>query len=117
MRGCEDLENPSKDTVKKILSKAKTIAVVGLSHDPLRTSYQVSEAMQQAGYRIIPVNPRVKEVLGEKAYASLTDIEVPVDIINIFRRSEFLPEIAQRSSSNKMSDILGSTRCIERICL
>lgn len=87
-------ENPSNEEIRKVLDEAKTIAVVGLSDNPERTSYQVTEAMQKAGYKIIPVNPMVDEVLGEKAYASLTDIEEKIDIINVFRRSEFLPEIA-----------------------
>ena len=77
----------------EILKSAKTIAVVGLSGRRFRPSYGVSEYMQDAGYRIIPVNPRETEVLGEKAYAKLEDIPEPVDIVNIFRRSEFVPDI------------------------
>ncbi len=76
-----------------LLKAAKTIAVVGLSGRRFRPSYGVAEYMQSAGYRIIPVNPNEKEVLGEKAYASLEEIPVPVDIVDIFRRSEFVPEI------------------------
>lgn len=90
-------ENPSNETISSILKEAKTIAVVGLSNNPERTSYQVTEAMQKAGYKIIPVNPMVNTVLGEKAYDSLTDIEEKIDIINVFRRSEFLPEIAKEA--------------------
>lgn len=90
-------ENPSNEVIRNILDEAKTIAVVGLSDNPERTSYQVSEAMQKAGYKIIPVNPKVDEVLGEKAYARLPDIEEKIDIINVFRRSEFLPEIAKEA--------------------
>ncbi len=90
-------ENPSNEVIRNILDEAKTIAVVGLSDNPERTSYQVSEAMQKAGYKIIPVNPKVDEVLGEKAYARLSDIEEKIDIINVFRRSEFLPEIAKEA--------------------
>lgn len=90
-------ENPSKETIRTILEEAKTIAVVGLSDNPERTSYQISEAMQQAGYKIIPVNPMVESVLGEKAYDSLTEIEEKIDIINVFRRSEFLPTIAEEA--------------------
>ncbi len=90
-------KNPSNEVIRNILDEAKTIAVVGLSDNPERTSYQVSEAMQKAGYKIIPVNPKVDEVLGEKAYARLSDIEEKIDIINVFRRSEFLPEIAKEA--------------------
>jgi len=88
-------ENPSNEQIKEILETAKTIAVVGLSNNPERTSYQISEIMQENGYRIIPVNPTIDEVLGEKAYASLEEIPEEVDIINVFRRPEFLPDIAK----------------------
>ncbi|MBO1004595.1 CoA-binding protein [Pseudogracilibacillus auburnensis] len=90
-------QNPTNDQIAQVLSDAKTIAVVGLSNNPERTSYQISLAMQQAGYKIIPVNPMIDEVLGEKAYASLTDIKEDIDIINVFRRSEFLPDIAEEA--------------------
>ncbi len=74
--------------VAELLRKAKTIAVVGLSSRKFRPSYGVSEYMQQAGYRVIPVNPNESEVLGEKCYARLEDIPEHVDIADIFRRSE-----------------------------
>lgn len=89
------MQNPSREEIKKVLDDSKTIAVVGLSPNPSRTSYMVSEAMQKAGYRIIPVNPQADHVLGEKSYPSLSDIPEPVDIVNIFRRSEFLPDLAE----------------------
>jgi predicted CoA-binding protein len=76
-----------------VLRDSKTIAVVGLSSNRRRPSYGVSEYMQTMGYRIVPVNPRETEVLGEKAFASLDDVPEPVDIVNVFRRSEFVPEI------------------------
>ncbi|EBF5203273.1 TPA: CoA-binding protein [Listeria monocytogenes] len=89
------MQNPTKEEIQQILKKAKVIAVVGLSDKPDRTSYRVSKIMQQAGYKIIPVNPNADEILGEKAVKRLTDIEEHVDIVNVFRRSEFLPEIAE----------------------
>ncbi|MBB6449148.1 putative CoA-binding protein [Geomicrobium halophilum] len=92
------ITNPSQEEIKNILTDAKWIAVVGLSDDPYRTSYSVSQAMQDAGYKIIPVNPKVDEVLGEKAVPSLSHVEGPIDIINVFRRSEFVPEIAQEAA-------------------
>jgi uncharacterized protein len=70
-----------------------------LSDNPGRTSYQISKIMQEEGYRVIPVNPTVDEVLGEKAYSSLTDIPEKVDIINVFRRPEFLPGIAKEAAN------------------
>ena len=91
------IKNPSNEIISSILNTSKTIAVVGLSDNPDRTSYQISKAMQDAGYKIIPVNPNVKEVLGEKAYPSLSDIEEKIDIINVFRRSEHLPAIAKEA--------------------
>ena len=89
------IENPTRTEIGEVLKKSKTIAVVGLSDKPERTSYMVSKAMQDAGYRIIPVYPTVDEVLGEKAVASLKDIKEHVDIVNVFRRSEFLMDVAK----------------------
>src|SRR6476619_4844440 len=86
---------PSREEIKDILNKSKRIAVVGLSDNPEKTSYMVSEAMQKAGYEIIPVNPSIDEALGVKAVASLKDIEGHVDIVNVFRRSEQLLDVAK----------------------
>lgn len=90
-------ENPTGEQIKAILENAKTIAVVGLSDNPERTSYQVSQAMQQQGFRIIPVNPNATNILGETVYPSLLDIPEPVDIVNVFRRSEYIVPIAQEA--------------------
>jgi predicted CoA-binding protein len=79
------INNP--ETIKEILAKTRTIAVVGLSSDPTRPSYDVTRYMQSQGYRIIPVNPYETEVLGEKAYAKLADVPDQIDLVNIFRRS------------------------------
>lgn len=90
--------NPSAEVRKKLLTETKNIAVVGLSDKPERTSYLIAQAMQQAGYRIFPVNPMLKkEVLGEKPYANLKEIAEPIDIVNVFRRSEFVPPIAEEA--------------------
>ncbi|WP_370017028.1 CoA-binding protein [Peribacillus sp. B2I2] len=89
------MENPSREEMGQMLKKSKRIAVVGLSNNPERTSYMVSKAMQESGYEIIPVNPAVSEVLGVKAVKALKDIEGHIDIVNVFRRSEFLPEISK----------------------
>jgi predicted CoA-binding protein len=82
-------------TIEEMLRSYRTIAVVGLSHRRFRPSYGVSEYMQSAGYRIIPVNPHETEVLGEKCYATLDDVPEPVEIVNIFRRSEFVPAVVE----------------------
>lgn len=87
--------NPTNEEIGRILRGAKTIAVVGLSDNPNRESYAVSKEMQNRGYRIIPVNPNVDSVLGEKSYASLADISEPIDIVDIFRRSEALVEVVR----------------------
>ncbi|MDQ6420874.1 CoA-binding protein [Paenibacillus sp. LHD-117] len=90
--------NPSRDRIKEMLSSSQTIAVVGLSDKPDRVSYMVSEAMQAKGYTIIPVNPAVSgPILGQQSYASLRDVPVPVDIVNVFRRSEHTPEVAEEA--------------------
>src|SRR5271169_7248623 len=85
----------SGDPIVEILKSSKTIAVVGLSSRRLRPSYGVAEYLKSAGYRIIPVNPNEREVLGEKSYARLEDVPVGVDIVDIFRRSEFVLEILE----------------------
>ncbi len=92
-------KNPSDDKRRDILQQARTIAVVGCSDNPERTSYMIAEAMQQAGYRIIPVNPTIagKTVLGEKVVASLTEIAEPIDIVNVFRRSETVLPVAEEA--------------------
>jgi len=81
------------DHIAELLKRSKTIAVIGLSDNPMRPSYDVSQYMQQHGYRIIPVNPGVQQVLGEKSYASLADISEKIDIVNVFRRPAHVPEI------------------------
>ncbi len=91
-------ENPSTEARKKLLTEAKNIAVVGLSDQPERTSYMIAEALQKAGYRIFPVNPNLtKQVLGETPYASLGEIKEPIDIVNVFRRSECVLPIAKEA--------------------
>jgi len=83
------------DPISKLLRESKTIAVVGLSSRRQRPSYGVAEYLQRAGYRVLPVNPNETEVLGEKAFARLEDIAAPVDIVDIFRRPEFVPGVVE----------------------
>src|SRR5216684_3654847 len=82
-------------TITELLATAKTIAVVGLSAKPFRASFGVTETLQSSGYRIFPVNPNESEVLGEKCYARLEDIPEKVDLVDIFRRSELVPEVVE----------------------
>lgn len=90
-------QNLSQDIIFDYLKKAKTIAVVGLSSREETAAYRVSKLMQEAGYKIIPVNPKAAggTILGELVYSSLAEINQPIDIVDVFRRSEFLPEVAQ----------------------
>ena len=93
----QEFINPSDGVVRLYLTTSKTVAVVGLSDREETTSNRVSKEMQSRGYRIIPVNPKLagQEILGEKAYASLAEIPFHVDIVDVFRRSEFLPDVAR----------------------
>jgi len=98
------------DPIAELLKRARTIAVVGLSCNPLRPSHGVTAYMQSHGYRIIPVNPQIEECLGEKAYVSILDIpqkDVPekIDIVNIFRRPEFVEEIVDQAIQLKVPAI------------
>ena len=88
---------PSADPAEKILKSARTIAVVGLSANPRRPSHGVARYLQRAGYRIIPVNPNVAEVLGERAYPTLGALPGPVDVVEVFRRSEFAGAIVDEA--------------------
>ena len=85
------------DRITELLNTAETIAVVGLADSPLRPSYGVSHYMRSQGYRIIPVNPNIKEWEGEKAYASLLDVPEKADIVNVFRRPEFVPDVVDQA--------------------
>jgi len=93
------------DEIGEVLKRTKTIAVVGLSDSPLRPSYGVSAYMQSQGYKIIPVNPSIKGSLGEKAVASLADVEEKIDMVNVFRRSEYVPELVDEAIRLKVPAI------------
>lgn len=90
------------DPITDLLKRAKNIAVVGLSNSPLRPSHGVSAYMQTQGYHIIPVNPEIHGALGEKAYASLLDVPERIDIVNVFRRPEFVEEVVDQAISLKV---------------
>lgn len=93
--------NPTDDQLRTILTDAKTIAMIGASSNPEKPSYRIFGALLAAGYRVIPVNPRETEVHGQKAVASLADIAEPVDIVDVFRRSEDTPAIADEAIAAK----------------
>ncbi|MDY8047512.1 CoA-binding protein [Paenibacillus sp. S33] len=94
-------ENPAREEIKSILEQVGNIAVVGLSDKSDRTSYMVSYAMQKRGYRIIPVNPAAagQTILGETCYASLAEVPEPVELVNVFRRSEYCAEVAREAAA------------------
>jgi predicted CoA-binding protein len=87
--------DPASDPILQILKKYKTIAVVGLSSNPARASYEVAKYMQRAEYRIVPVNPNETGVLGEKSYARLEDVPEKIEIVNVFRRSVDVPPVVE----------------------
>jgi predicted CoA-binding protein len=93
------------DPIGGLLKRSHTIAVVGLSENPLRPSHGVSAYMQSHGYHIIPVNPQIEECLGEKAYPSLLDVPEKIDIVNIFRRPEFVEEVVDQAIQLKVPAI------------
>ena len=93
------------DPITEILQRAKTIAVVGLSANPLRPSHGVAAYLQAQGYHIIPVNPQIEAALGEKAYPSLLDVPEKVDIVNIFRRPEFVSAIVKTAIRRHRADL------------
>jgi len=93
------------DPIYELLSRVKTIAVVGLSDSPLRPSHGVSAYMQAQGYRIIPVNPQIEEALGQKSYRSLLDVPEKVDLVDVFRRPEFADEIVEQAIQLKIPAI------------
>lgn len=99
------MKTTTTDEIGELLKKSKNIAVVGLSDSPLRPSYGVSAYMQSHGYHIIPVNPEIKGALGEKAVPTLADVQGKIDIVDVFRRSEFVPEIVDEAIRLKVPAI------------
>ena len=99
------MNTTTTDPITELLKRSKTIAVVGLSDSPLRASHGVSAYMQSQGYRIVPVNPTVDNVLGEDSYSSLLDVKEKIDIVNIFRRSEFVPDVVDQAIQLKVPAI------------
>src|SRR5882724_5766966 len=93
--GANFSRHPGADVILELLKQFKTIAVVGLSSNPMRPSFGVTEYMKGVGYRIIPVNPNEREVLGEKSYARLEDVPEKIDIVNVFRRAEDVPPVVE----------------------
>lgn len=101
----ETMKTTVTDEIGELLKRTRTIAVVGLSDSPLRPSYGVSAYMQSHGYKIIPVNPSIKGSLGEKAVASLADVEEKIDMVDVFRRSEYVPDLVDEAIRLKVPAI------------
>ncbi len=95
---CEvPLQNATTDEIRRLLSAARTVAVVGLSDKPERASYQVAAYLQAHGYRVIPVNPNIASVLGQRSWPSLREVPEAVDVVDIFRKPEAVPEIVEQA--------------------
>jgi predicted CoA-binding protein len=96
---------PDSDPIAELLKRSRTIAVVGLSNSPLRPSHGVAAYMQSQGYRIIPVNPKIHGALGEKSHSSLLQVSEKIDIVNIFRRPEYVAEVVEQAIQMKIPAI------------
>jgi predicted CoA-binding protein len=107
------MSNPNKQKIKELLEEAKVIAVVGHSDKPYRTSYQIAHFLRNAGYKVYPVNPTVSEIDGEKSYASLDEIPEPVDIVDVFRRAEHLPQVVEDSIRAKAKAVWGQLGVVD----
>jgi uncharacterized protein len=90
-------ENPSDVTIREILATPRTIAVVGCSPDPDRDSYRIAALLKAKGHKVIPVNPSCREILGERCFANVRDIPEPVEIVDVFRRPQFVEQIADEA--------------------
>ncbi|MGB2697528.1 MAG: CoA-binding protein [Candidatus Zixiibacteriota bacterium] len=101
----EEFKNPSDEKIRELLTQSTTIAVVGLSQNPSRPSYGVANYLKKQNYRIIPVNPTQPEILGEKSYPTLSDIPEKVDIVDIFRRPEFVAPVVEEAIKIKAKAI------------
>ena len=101
-------------TIQRLLRNSKSIAIVGLSNNPLRASYFVGFYLKRHGYHVIPVNPREKEILGERSYASLRDVPEPVDMVNVFRAPDALPGHRARRRRDRREVALDPVHCHQR---
>jgi uncharacterized protein len=97
--------NPSSEQIRTLLSRARTIAIVGLSDKPNRDSYRVAEYLVRAGYEVIPVNPGIQEVLGRRSYENLAEVPGGIDIVDIFRKSEAVPAIVDEAIRLKAGSV------------
>ena len=107
------MPNPNKQKIKELLEEAKVIAVVGHSDKPYRTSYQIAHFLRNAGYKVYPVNPTVSEIDGEKSYASLDEIPEPIDIVDVFRRAEHLPQVVEDSIRTNAKALWGQLGVVD----
>ena len=95
MMTTEKWQNPDDDAIRNILASAKHIAVVGCSPKPDRTSHQITQFLIEQGYQVYPIHPKADTILGQKVYANLSDVPTPIDIVDVFRKPEFTPPIAE----------------------
>lgn len=107
-------QNPSDDETRALLEKVKRIAVIGLSPKTHRASHSVSRYLQDAGYEIVPVYPRLETILGQKVYRNVRDVPGPIDLVNVFRRSEFLPTVFDDVISSGAGAVWTQLQCIDQ---
>lgn len=103
--GSPHFKNPSAEEIRALLKRVRTIAVVGLSPNPERPSYGVSRAMQGFGYTVIPVHPAAREILGAKAYPRLSEVPIPIDLVDVFRRPEHIDGIVEECLALKLKNL------------
>jgi predicted CoA-binding protein len=107
--------NPDDDTVRRLLEGASRIAVVGLSPKPHRTSHRIARYLQERGYEVVPVYPREDEILGQKVYRRVSDVPGPVDLVNVFRRSEDLPAVFDDVLGSEAAAVWTQLGCVDEV--
>ena len=110
----QPFQNPDDDTIRKLLERVRRIAVIGLSPRPHRASHRVASYLQEAGYDIVPVYPREEQILGQKVFRNVRDVPAPIDLVNVFRRSEFLPGVFDDVIASGAGAVWTQLQCIDQ---
>ena len=110
----QPFQNPDDDTIRKLLERVRRIAVIGLSPKPHRASHRVASYLQEAGYDIVPVYPREEQILGQKVFRNVRDVPAPIDLVNVFRRSEFLPGVFDDVIASGAAAAWTQLQCIDQ---
>ncbi len=110
----QPFQNLDDDTIRKLLERVRRIAVVGLSPKPHRASHRVASYLQEAGYDIVPVYPREERILGQRVFRNVRDVPAPIDLVNVFRRSEFLPGVFDDVIASGAGAVWTQLQCIDQ---